>query len=240
MLFRSLNDLLSRLDAAIERERSFVADASHELRTPLATLRTELELALRRPRSAEELRRAITSAAEETERLTRLADDLLLIARADQGQLALRTSAVDVPELFTRALRGLSIPAGRHLSADCDGVRSVHADSHRVEQALRNLVDNAMRHGGGAVSLAAVAIPGGVELHVRDHGAGFPAGFVAHAFERFSRADGARTARGAGLGLSIVQAVALAHGGSATAANASGGGADVWLTLPSSRPTRPD
>ena len=92
----TLNDLLSRLEAALERERSFVADASHELRTPLATLRTELELALRHPRTAEDLRRAIVSAVEETERLARLADDLLLVARADQGRLPMRVSTIEV------------------------------------------------------------------------------------------------------------------------------------------------
>jgi len=237
-LGETLNDLLARLEDAIERERNFVADASHELRTPLATLRTELELALRRPRPAAELRRAIVSAVEETERLSRLADDLLLIARAEQGQLPVRVSTVDIGELFARTTRGLRCPDGRKLTVSSDGVPRVSGDPHRIEQALRNLVDNALRHGGGDIWLAAVAAPAGVELHVRDHGAGFPVDFVARAFERFSRADDSRNARGAGLGLSIVQAVALAHGGSAAAANAPGGGADVWLTLPHQPPAQ--
>ncbi|MDT4973710.1 MAG: hypothetical protein QOG22_3853 [Pseudonocardiales bacterium] len=234
----TLNDLLSRLEAALARERSFVADASHELRTPLATLRTELELALRHPRSAQDLRRAIASAVEETERLARLADDLLLVARTDQGKLQIQVSSIDIRELFTRATRGLACPDGRSLTVDCDGLSRVSADPQRIEQAIRNLVDNAIRHGGGDVSLTAVAAPGIVELHVRDQGLGFPADFIPHAFERFSRPDSSRTGHGAGLGLSIAQAIAVAHGGSASAGNRDGGGADVWLTIPH-QPSQP-
>jgi signal transduction histidine kinase len=196
----------------------------------------ELELALRHPRSADELRHAISSAAEETERLGRLAEDLLLIARADQGQLPMRATTVDVPELLSRAIRGVLCPDGRQLTVDADGVRWLSADPQRLEQALRNLVDNALRHGAGDVSLTAVTVPTGIELHVRDRGAGFPADFLPRAFERFSRADDSRRGGGAGLGLSIVAAVAAAHGGTAGVANPSGGGADVWLTLPHQPP----
>ncbi|PZS26307.1 MAG: two-component sensor histidine kinase [Pseudonocardiales bacterium] len=236
-LGETLNDLLSRLEAAMERERSFVADASHELRTPLTTLRTELELALRHPRPAADLRAAISSAVEETERLAGLADDLLLVARADQGQLPIRVTTVEVAELLSRTTRGVSLPAGRALTVDCDGVRWVSADPQRIEQALRNLVDNAVRHGAGDVAVTAVAAGAGIELHVRDHGDGFPAAFLPHAFERFSRPDGGRTGPGAGLGLSIVQAIAVAHGGRATIGAPNGSGADVWLSIPHQPPT---
>jgi signal transduction histidine kinase len=102
----------------------------------------------------------------------------------------------------------------------------------RLEQALGNLVDNALRHGGGAVRLFVSSSDGNVELHVRDEGGGFPPEFLGHAFERFARADAARTQGGAGLGLSIVRAIAEAHGGSAHAANRERGGADVWLSVP--------
>src|SRR5207253_5535005 len=95
-----------------------------------------------------------------------------------------------------------------------------------------NLVDNALRHGAGTIRLAAVEGPRGVEMHVADEGEGFPAAFLAHAFERFSRPDQARSRGGAGLGLAIVDAIMSAHGGSATVANASAGGGDVTLTLP--------
>ncbi|MDQ6934363.1 MAG: ATP-binding protein [Actinomycetota bacterium] len=235
-LGQTLNDMLARVEESVDRERSFLADASHELRTPLAALRTELELALRRPRSAEDLRMAVESAAEETERLSRLADDLLLIARADQGKLPVRMAAIDLGELMARVMRGISWPLGRQVAVDYGGVRQMTGDALRIEQALRNLLDNALRHGAGDVSLTAVAVTGGVELHVRDHGPGMPVEFVPRAFERFSRADDSRGPHGAGLGLSIVQAVAVAHGGTATAANMTSGGADVWLTIPDQDP----
>ena len=106
------------------------------------------------------------------------------------------------------------------------------ADPLRLQQALGNLVDNALRHGGARVELSAERVNGSVELHVRDDGPGFPAQFVDDAFERFTRADAARGRGGAGLGLAIVAAIADAHGGAAGARNLPGGGADVWIAVP--------
>ncbi len=237
-LGETLNDMLARLEESISRERAFLADASHELRTPLATLRTELELALRHPRPAADLRLAIESAAEETERLTRLADDLLLIARADQGQLPIRPSTVNTDELMQRATRGLRFPEGRRVVIDTSRAPQLTGDPLRLEQAMRNMVDNAVRHGGGEVCLTAVQTPAGMELHVRDHGPGMPDEFAPHAFDRFSQADQARASHGAGLGLSIVHAVAAAHGGLASASNLPGAGLDVWLTIPQNDPVK--
>ena len=112
-----------------------------------------------------------------------------------------------------------------------DGL-TVDADPHRLEQALTNMVENALRYSSGRVAMSAAMQNGSVELHVRDEGPGFPDGFLPHAFERFTRADSARSRGGTGLGLSIVQAIAEAHGGCVGAANHTGGGADVWLSLP--------
>jgi two-component system, OmpR family, sensor kinase len=234
----TLNDMLARLQAAFEHERRFVADASHELRTPLALLRTELDLALRRPRSREELESALRSAAEETQRLSRLADDLLLIARADQGPLPLQRESVAADELLADATARFANRAdelGRELRIEPTDLH-VDADPLRVGQALVNLVDNAFTHGDGAIELAAEARDGLVELHVRDEGAGFPDGFQARAFDRFSRADEARGRGGSGLGLSIVDLVARAHGGSTGLRNGPAGGADVWFSLPKAPP----
>jgi two-component system, OmpR family, sensor kinase len=237
-LFRlgeTLNDMLARLEAGLLRERRFVADASHELRTPLALLQTELELALRRPRSPEELRNALGSAAEEVDRLVRLAEDLLVLARADEGQLPLRRSAVPVGDLFESVARRFGPRAeasGRAFDLAARAGETIHADRLRLEQALGNLVDNALRHGAGAVRLEAERRDGDVTLRVSDEGGGFPASFLPHAFERFARADEARARGATGLGLAIVDAVARAHGGVARAANRDGGGAVVWLTLP--------
>jgi two-component system, OmpR family, sensor kinase len=237
-LFRlgeTLNDMLARLEAGLLRERRFVGDASHELRTPLALLQTELELALGRPRSRDELRSALASAAEEVDRLTRLAEDLLVLARADEGQLPLRRSAVPVGDLFETVARRFGPRAeasGRALDLAARAGETIHADRLRLEQALGNLVDNALRHGAGAVRLEAERRDGNVTLRVSDEGGGFPASFLPHAFERFARADEARARGATGLGLAIVDAVARAHGGVASAANRDGGGAVVWLTFP--------
>ena len=240
-LAQTLNDMLARLQAAFEHERRFVADASHELRTPLALLRTELDLALRRPRSREELESALRSAAEETQRLSRLADDLLLIARADQGPLPMRREVVAAGDLLADAatrFASSSSSLGRDLLVEPTALH-VDADPLRVGQALVNLVDNALTYGEGAVELAAEERDGLVELHVRDAGSGFPDDFRARAFDRFSRADDARSRGGSGLGLSIVELVARAHGGGAGLRNRPLGGADVWLSLPSARSIDP-
>jgi signal transduction histidine kinase len=230
----TLNEMLTRLQAAVDHERRFVADASHELRTPLALLQTELDLALRRPRSREELERALRSAAEETQRLSRLAEDLLLIARADQGPLPMQREVVAAGDLLADAATRFANRASsldRELRVEPSDLH-VDADPLRVGQALVNLVDNALTHGDGTVELAAEERDGLVELHVTDCGPGFPDDFRARAFDRFSRANEARSRGGSGLGLSIVGLVARAHGGGVGLRDAPSGGADVWLSLP--------
>jgi signal transduction histidine kinase len=229
-LAETLNEMLGRLEDALELERRFVADAGHELRTPLALLRTELELALRQASSPEDLRSSVERAVREADRLSLLAEDLLLIAQSDRGTLPLRLEAVDVDGLFGSLLNRFG--PGNSLSSAAAPDLVVHGDRLRLEQALANLVDNALRHGGGAIELSAAASDGVVELHVRDEGQGFPSEFLDRAFERFTRADPARSTGGAGLGLSIVSVIAAAHGGSAHAANTSPHGADVWIELP--------
>ena len=234
-LARTLNEMLARLDAGLERERRFVADASHELRTPLSLLKTELELALRRPRSPEELRTAIASAAEETDRLALLADALLTLARSDEGELRIDSEEVAVPELLESVANRFAARAaasGRSLDVDVPPGLAIVGDRLRLEQALGNLVDNALRYGAGTVRLEALPESGGVELRVTDEGAGFPAAFLPRAFERFSRADESRARGAAGLGLALVDAVVHAHGGSASAANRARGGAQITLALP--------
>ena len=234
-LGETLNEMLGRLESALVRERDFVADAGHELRTPLALLRTELELALRHAESDAELREAVRRSAEEVDRLTQLADDLLLIAGSERGKLPLRLEPVPTSELLASVARRFewrADEAGRSVQAvPTDGIR-VRGDRIRLEQALCNLVDNSLRHGGGRVRLEAMQVDGVVELHVADEGAGFPPEFLEAAFERFSRPDAARAGGGAGLGLAIVRTIADAHGGETHAANREHGGADVWLVLP--------
>jgi signal transduction histidine kinase len=188
--------MLARIEDGLERERRFVADASHQLRTPLALLKAELALALKPGRSEKELQAAIASAAEQTDRLARIADDLLLLARAEQGELRLKTEEVDVMDVLEdvagrfRTERKISVAPGEPIV--------LTADRLRLEQALTNLVDNALRHGKGSDHGLAVAENGTAELHVVDEGAGFggrlpPAGVRAlHARRREPRGRGER------------------------------------------------
>jgi two-component system, OmpR family, sensor kinase len=237
-LGETLNAMLDRLEAALERERSFVANASHELRTPLASLKAELDLALRRPRSPAELEQALRSAAAETDRLARLAEDLLVLARSDRGGLPLRRTFVPAHDVVAAvAMRFARTAEDLDRAIDVQAPDGLHvvADGLRLEQALGNLVANALEHGRGSIQVSAVETDGHIEFHVVDEGPGFPPAFLARAFERFSRADEARSGGGTGLGLAIAAVIASAHGGSAHAVNDSSGGADVWVSIPTAR-----
>jgi signal transduction histidine kinase len=241
-LGQTLNEMLARIGASVQRERTLVSDASHELRTPLAVLRTELELIGRERPAGPALQHAVGSAIEETDRLSQLAEDLLLLARADDHQLAIATGRVSAAELLHQAAdRGRRHPlAGRtQIDVEAQDDLEIDADQDRVAQAVDNLLTNALRYANTRVELTARRNGAFVELHVTDDGPGFPADFLPHAWERFARADTARSEDGAGLGLAIVRAIAEAHGGEAHAANVPGGGAHVWIALsgfPSSDP----
>jgi len=235
----TMNDLLGRLQRALARQRAFVADASHELRNPLAVLQGELELAARPGRGPGELAAAVRSAGTEAERLARLTDDLLLLARSDEDRFGLRLERTDIGALLgsSAELAGSRLAAGG-VTARVDVAPGTYADvdPDRIRRAVDNLVGNALRFAprGSAIVLAARTAGGDLEIEVSDDGPGFPAGFLPHAFERFARPDSGRTRGdgGAGLGLAIVRAIAVAHGGVATAANKPGGGAVVRLRLP--------
>lgn len=234
----TLNEMLARLRAALARERDFVADAGHELRTPLALMRAELEYALHYAEGEDELRAALRTAAEETERLAGLSASLLLIASSDNGRLPLRTEPVDVAALLDGTRERFawrSQELGRAIVTE-PAQLTVTADRLRLEQALASVVDNALRHGAGAVHLSGTRDAGAIVLRVRDEGGGFDPEVLPRAFDRFSRGAAERRYDGAGLGLAIVQTIARAHGGEAVAANAVDGGATVEIRLPG-RPT---
>jgi two-component system, OmpR family, sensor kinase len=234
-LARTLNEMLARLEAGMERERRFVAEASHELRTPLASLKAELELALRRPRSTKELRAAIASAAEETDRLAALAEDLLVLARSDEGELRVDRRPIRARELLENVAQRFAAraeEAGLDVEVDAPAALAGSGDRALLEQAVGNLVDNALRYGSGTVRLEAGADNGSLSLAVSDEGQGFAPEFLPRAFERFTRADASRAGGSAGLGLAIVEAIARAHGGTASAENTSRGGARVAVRLP--------
>ena len=229
----TLNEMLARLEDGLKRERRFVTDASHELRTPLAMLRTELELALRRARTPEELEQSIRSAAAETDRLARIAEDLLVLARAEEGRLPLRAEPTDLADVLETVRSRFAAGAeadGRWLQVEADDSPVARVDRLRLEQALGNLVDNALRHGKGPVTITAAARDSTVELHVLDEGPGFPDGFAKTALEPFSRA--APTGDGSGLGLAIADTIARAHDGEVLVTTRRDGGADVSIRLP--------
>jgi signal transduction histidine kinase len=233
-LGETLNEMLGRLEAALERERRFVNDASHELRTPLALHKAELELALKQGTDKEALRAAIGSAIEEVDRLVQLTEDLLVVARTEEGGLALTVEPLDVDGLLATVrerFRARASQSNRELTVeDGDGLE-IEGDRLRLEQALTNMVDNALRHGEGDVRLWSRKDGERIELHVTDSGSGFPPEFVGRAFERFSRADQARGRGGTGLGLAIVDTIARAHQGRAEVANDPAGGADVFIVI---------
>ncbi|HVL64806.1 MAG TPA: ATP-binding protein [Actinomycetota bacterium] len=231
-LARTLNDLLARLSSAVERERSFTADASHELRTPLAILRTELDLALEKARDRE-MRAALESALEECDRLSRLVEDLLVLARTESATLRLRP--VDLGELAratTDRFRRMADQRGIRLEVKGEAVTV--CDEQALERALSNLVDNSVRHtpAGGRVTVAVEPVPGGATIQVEDTGPGVADDELDRLFDRFYRPDGSRAGGGAGLGLAIVASVAERHGGGVSANNAPGGGFVISLRIP--------
>jgi two-component system, OmpR family, sensor kinase len=235
-LGHTLNRMLDRLEEGMAHERMFIANASHELRMPLAVLKAELEVALRERGGAAPLRDAIGSAIEETDRITRLAEDLLLLARAEEGTLPIAPLQMPAEELVAdlgTKLEPAAMRAGRGLRLETGTVHaSVRVDPDRLQQAITNLVDNSLRYGSGPITLSVSAAGDAVEIHVADQGPGFSEEFLPHAFDRFTRADASRPRGGVGLGLAIVQTIARAHGGEAGARNLPTGGADVWLRLP--------
>jgi signal transduction histidine kinase len=249
-LGQTLNVLLDRLQAALDRERRLLDNASHELRNPLSTLKAELDLALSRTRTADELQAALQSASEETNRLSRLAQDVLVLSRARDGGLRIYRVGTALAELTERACtrhRPRAAQAGARIEHRAAATQ-VAVDSMRLRQALDNLLDNAIRYSGraGLIVVEAAAAAETVVISVENSGPGFPAEILPRAFEPFvsghhpappggDLAAGATPEQpGAGLGLAIVQAVAEAHGGSAIAENLPGG-ARVTMTLPLSR-----
>jgi heavy metal sensor kinase len=244
----TMNGLLDRLQQALARQRAFTADAGHELRTPLTALKAELDLAARPGRSRDALVAAVEAAASDTDRLIRLAEDLLLLAGSDEGTASLVRERTGISsELHAAARRFASRAAGRDvaISVQAAGQLAVIADPGRVRQVLDNLLDNALQHSpqGSTVEvtgrLASAARHGGhqqqvVAVGVRDQGPGFPPEFLPHAFGRFHRADRARSRAGGGtgLGLAIVASIVRAHGGTSIAGNHPGGGAHVRIELP--------
>jgi signal transduction histidine kinase len=232
-LAHTMNRMLARLEQAQARQRRLVADASHELRSPVATIRQHAEVALAHPGRTTTTELAGTVLAEDL-RLQRLAEDLLLLTRADEHSLALRRRPVDLDDLVFEEARRLRDATGLRVDAAAVSAARVEGDAAALAQVLRNLADNAARHAGGRLALSLAERDGLAVLWVEDDGPGIPEADRERVFERFVRLDDARARDdgGSGLGLAIVAELVAAHGGTVAVASSPLGGARVEVALP--------
>ncbi|MFC4066191.1 ATP-binding protein [Actinoplanes subglobosus] len=232
-LAATLDGMLARLAVAFARERAFVDDASHELRTPIAIMRGEIDLALQACDDPEEVRRSLSAAQRQAARLSRLAEDMLLLARERAGALGVLREPVDLTDLAHAEARALGPVTGITVEVRGDPV-IIDADAGRIRQVLANLAANSAAAGAGTARVTVGTDGADACIEWADDGPGFPPNLLDQAFERFVRGDPSRTApTGAGLGLSIVRAVVTAHDGTALLRNGPPlSGAVVTVRLP--------
>ena len=233
-----LNATFDRLEAAFAQQARFAADASHELRTPLTILRSQAEWTLSRPRSAEEYRQTVKTCLRAAERMTRLVEGLLTLARADAGRLDLQREPLDLGELVlesVRLLRPLALQKNLQLEMDCLPT-PVLGDPVRLSQVVTNLVSNAIHYNnaGGSIVVRVRPSHGTAQLTVTDTGCGIPEADLPHIFERFYRVDRARAraSGGHGLGLSICKSIVERHGGVIQVHSQVGEGTTFTVLLP--------
>jgi heavy metal sensor kinase len=236
-LATTINAMLERIDHGVREKRRFLADASHELRTPLAVMRAELEVNLRSEDLGTPARDVLASAAEEVERMCRIVDDLLILARIDEGKLQLVREPVDLAAVAAEVAGDLAaLAAAKGIPLDVSGDRvDVAADPERLHRAVRNLVENAVKYtDGGRVGIDVWRRDGEAGLTVSDTGPGIPAELLGTVFDRFVRADPARSRStgGSGLGLAISREIVEAHGGRVWVTSALGAGSAFSLAIP--------
>ena len=240
-LATTFNDLLARLNSAFEEQRRFMADASHELRNPLSVISTAAGVTLKKEHRAEdEYREALQMVAEQTRRLSRIVNDMFMLARADAGQYPLRRQALYLDDLLEEVARtGAVLASDRRASVELNNLPEAvfHGDEDLLRQMLLNLVDNAVKFtpSDGAVTLSLERRKDEYLLSVADTGPGIPAEARQHIFERFYRADRARTRAedgGAGLGLAIARWIARAHNGDIELGNSGNSGTKFTIRLP--------
>jgi len=235
----SLNHMISRLEDAIRGSKQFVADASHELRTPLTVMRGELEAMAQDAQLGAETREALGSVLEEVDRLADIVEGLFALSRLDAGEAHAEWVRFDLAELAATTADQMSLLAeDKQVSVACDspaGV-TVQGDRARLKQVVVNLLDNAIKYTprGGRVSLTVRREGGYAVLDVTDNGVGIPADALGQVFKRFYRVDGSRSREGggAGLGLSIVKSICLAHGAEVEVRSAPGAGSTFRIRQP--------
>jgi two-component system OmpR family sensor kinase len=234
----TLNHMLDRLDRGVAMRKRLIADASHELRTPLAVMRSELDVALGYGDLQPEAARVLASAREEVERMTRTVENLLTLARVDEGRLELLSRPLELRAVVDEVAAELSpVAADRGITVSASGEPAdVEGDRDRLRHVVANLVDNAVKysHEGGDVRITTWRRNGEAGVSVADDGVGLPSDALAHVFDRFYRVDDARVRDqgGSGLGLAICREILTAHGGRVWADSEAGAGARFWLALP--------
>lgn len=235
----SLNRMISRLEEALAHNRRFSADVSHELRTPLTILRGELEHVIQMRNAGPGVAESVGSALEEIERLAKIVESLLTISHLDSGGAGIEFNRFDLQELVKTTAEQMKLLADEKqitMRSDSSGPVYSFGDESRIKQVLVNLLDNAIKYSreGGQVVTSVRTEDNNAVLTVRDDGAGIPSHALPHVFERFYRAEKARPrgTAGAGLGLSIVQAICRAHGGTVSVTSTEGRGTTVHVRLP--------
>jgi signal transduction histidine kinase len=235
----SLNRMIERLESAFQHISRFTADASHELRTPLTALRGELEASAEYSQLPVEVRETIGSALEETERLSKIVQGLLAVSHLDAGEAEMERVRLDLAELAASTGDQMRLMAeDKNISLSCDASERVMVDGDRarLKQVVVNLLDNAINYTapGGKVQLRVRPSDHRAVLEVEDNGVGISKDALPHIFERFYRAEKARSRQmgGTGLGLSIVRAICLAHGGEVQVESVDGQGSRFIVSLP--------
>jgi heavy metal sensor kinase len=244
-LARTFDAMLARLDAAFQRQRRFTADASHELRTPLTVMKGTIDVTLNRPREADDYRATLSQVNAEVDRMTRLTEDLLLLARADAGRPLAQPRDMDLAACLrqvTDDLRSLAAAKALALEVAAPDALPTHADPDQVRRMLSNLIENAIKYTPrGRVKIHAERVEAAtgaqspaIRITIADTGPGIAPEHLPHVFERFYRADESRARRlgGSGLGLAIARSIATAHGGAIELRSEVGVGTTVVVTLP--------
>jgi heavy metal sensor kinase len=238
-LAETFNEMISRLDQSFRKIRQFSADASHELKTPLTVLKGEIEVALRRARTDEEYRKILTSNLEEINNMTKIVDDLLLLSRADTGEVPLTKTRIDLSEfLADMQVQAQVLATSKSIDVYFHNNQKIYAlaDPLRLKSMMLNLIENGIKYSspGGRIDITLEKENSSAIITVRDHGIGIPQEALPHIFDRFFRVDKARSRKegGSGLGLSICKWIAEAHNGSISAKSELGRGSDFIVRIP--------
>jgi heavy metal sensor kinase len=236
-LAATFNDMLDRLEQAFSSQKHFIQDASHELKTPLTILQGELEVTLKRIRTAADYEEVLKSSLEETRRLSKIVENLLLLARVEDQATGLDISECNLQRVLQAAVEDLTILAREKslsLTLRADEMPAIPGDEQKLKQVFLNLLDNAIKYTPphGAVSVSASAADDAVHITIQDTGIGIPPADLPHVFDRFYRVDKARSSSGFGLGLSIAKSIVEAHRGTICVASSLNRGTTATVSLP--------